>query len=125
VTANQQHEGYLKPSDAKSWSLCARRVYFDNCPPEGQKIEIGEFDQLVIDLGLAHEQAILEKLAQNYEVHKALSVEHTLELMEQGVDVIYQAQLLDEEEKFIGLPDFLIRHESGQYQAADAKLSLT
>lgn len=125
MTANQQHEGYIKPSDAKSWSLCARRVWFDNHPLEGQEIEIGEFDQLVIDLGLAHEKAILEKLSQDYEIHEALSVKHTMELMEQGVGIIYQAQLLDEEERFIGFPDFLFRHESGQYQAADAKLSLS
>ena len=125
MAANQQHEGYIKPSDAKSWSLCARRVWFDNHPPEGLEIEIGDFDQLVIDLGLAHEKSILEKLSQDYEVHEALSVEHTMELMEQGVDVIYQAQLLDEEERFIGFPDFLFRHESGQYQSADAKLSLS
>lgn len=39
--------------------------------------------------------------------------------------VIYQAQLLDEAEGFIGYPDFLIRHESGEYQPADAKLSLS
>ncbi len=81
--------------------------------------------QGVIDLGLAHEKVILEKLSQDYEVHEALSVKHTMELMEQGVDVIYQARLLNEEERFTGFPDFLFRHESGQYQAADAKLSLS
>jgi len=43
--------------------------------------------QGVIDLGLAHEKAILETLSQNYEVHEALSVKHTMELMEQGVTV--------------------------------------
>jgi len=47
--------------------------------------------QRVIDLGLAHEKAILEKLSQNHEVHEALSVAYTMELMEQDVDVIYQA----------------------------------
>ena len=125
MSENQQHVDFVKPSDAKSWSLCARRVWFDNHPPEGLEIEIGKFDQLVIDLGLAHEKAILEKLSQDYEVHEALSVEHTTELMEQGVDIIYQAQLLDEKERFIGFPDFLFRHESSQYQAADAKLSLS
>jgi uncharacterized protein len=100
-------------------------VWFDNQPLEGEEIAIDEFDQLVIDLGLAHERTMLEKLSQDYDVHEALSVEHTKELMEQGVDIIYQAQLLNEEERFIGFPDFLIRHESGQYQAADAKLSLS
>ncbi len=87
MSENQQHVDFVKPSDAKSWSLCARRVWFDNHSPEGQEIEIGGFDQLVIDLGLAHEKVILEKLSQDYEVHEALSVKHTMELMEQGVTV--------------------------------------
>ena len=125
MSENLPHSILVKPSDAKSWSLCARRVWFDNHPPDGLEIEIGEFDQLVIDLGLAHEKFILEQLSQDFEVHEALSVEHTIELVKQGVDVIYQAQLMDEEERFIGFPDFLFRHESGQYQAADAKLSLS
>ena len=44
--------------------------------------------------------------------------------MRQGVPVIYQGRLLNESEGLVGYPDFLIRHESGQYQSADAKLSL-
>ena len=45
--------------------------------------------------------------------------------MRDGVPVIYQARLLDEQQGLVGYPDFLIRHESGQYQPADAKLSLS
>jgi len=45
----------IKPSDAKSWSLCARRVWLDN--KAGFKLASVEnaFEQLIIDLGLAHE----------------------------------------------------------------------
>ena len=92
--------------------------------PKDRKLRLANstsiLTQGVIDLGLAHEKAILEKLSQDYVVHEALSVTHTMELMEQGVDVIYQAQLLDEEERFIGFPDFLFRHESGQYQTNES-----
>lgn len=116
---------HIKPSDAKSWSLCARRVWLDNkgnfetAPPED------EFEQLVIDLGLNHEQTVLERLSQTYDVHTASSVDDTNRFMEEGVDVIYQGQLIDTDENFSGYPDFLIRTESGDYQPADAKLSLS
>ena len=48
-----------------------------------------------------------------------------LRLMSEGVDVIFPAQLIDAENGFVGYPDFLIRYESGEYQPADAKLSLS
>jgi len=44
VSENLPLTNLVKPSDAKSWSLWARRVCFDNHAPEGQEIEIGEFD---------------------------------------------------------------------------------
>ena len=60
---NPSEPPLIKPSDAKSWSLCARRVWLDN---KGQ-IELtpieDEFEQLVIELGMAHEQSILQRLA--------------------------------------------------------------
>lgn len=116
---------FIKPSDAKSWSLCARRVWLDNkCSFEIEAPE-DEFEQLIIELGLRHEQIVLDKLAKNREVHTAKSHEDTNRLMAEGVEVIYQAQLIDENERFSGYPDFLIRHENGSYQPADAKLSLS
>lgn len=122
---NNRNVPLIKPSDAKSWSLCARRVWLDNkgdieIPP----IE-DEFEQLIIKLGLAHEQTVLQRLSDKMAVHTATSPEDTRRLIAEGVPVIYQAQLLDEANGFIGYPDFLIRHESGEYQPADAKLSLS
>lgn len=115
----------IKPSDAVSWVSCARRVWLDNRGGfEFEPIE-DEFEQLIIELGLAHEKAVLEQLKKELDVHIATSPEHTQQLMDKGVDVIYQAQLIDNENGFIGYPDFLIRNESGEYQPADAKLSLT
>ncbi len=115
----------IKPSDAKAWSLCARRVWLDNKGDlELSPIE-DAFEQLIIELGLAHEQTVLQRLSSEMAVHTATSPEETRRLMAEGVPVIYQAQLLDEASGFIGYPDFLIRHESGEYQPADAKLSLS
>ena len=110
----------IKPSDAKSWSLCARRVWLDNKGDfELSPIE-DEFEQLVIELGLAHEQTVLQRLSSAMALHTATSPEDTQRLIAEGVPVIYQAQLLDEANGFIGYPDFLIQHESGEYQPADA-----
>lgn len=115
----------IKPSDSKSWVLCARRVWLDNKRDFDLQPLEDPFDQLVIELGLAHEQAILQRLSSKMEVQTATSPEDTSRLMSERVPVIYQAQLLNEADGIIGLPDFLILHESGEYQAADAKLSLS
>jgi len=113
----------IKPSDAKSWTECGRRVWLDN-KGEFEELPLDPFDQMVTDLGLEHEKAVLEDLRSGHDVHEASSVEDTARLMAQGVDVIYQAQLFDEGENISGYPDFLIRHDSGGYQPADAKLSM-
>jgi predicted RecB family nuclease len=104
----------IKPSDAKSWSLCARRVWLDNKGNFETEAPEDEFEQLIIELGLEHERAVLEKLAAIFEVKTATSIEDTNRLMAEGVEVIYQAQLLDENEQFSGYPDFL------EYRATDA-----
>lgn len=111
----------IKPSDVSSWIHCIRRVWLDK--HQATEFEIDEFTQLLFDIGLEHEAAVLAKLQNDHEVYKAKSVEHTQALMAQGVTIIYQARLLNEQEGLIGFPDFLVRHESGHYQAADAKLS--
>ena len=113
----------IKPSDAKSWSLCARRVWLDN-QPGTDLIELDPFEQLVIDMGLAHEQTMLERLSQSHAVQTATSVDNTNQLMDQQIPVIYQAQLQSDALNMVGFPDFLLLHDNGEYQAADAKLSL-
>jgi predicted RecB family nuclease len=113
----------IKPSDAKSWLSCAKRVWFDNFPPDGPVAKISEFDRLIIEQGLVHENVILKQLSEKYIVREAQSVEHTRQLMEEGVEIIYQAHLENPEENLTGSPDFLIRHETGEYQPADAKLA--
>ena len=118
------HYPIVRPSDAVSWVSCVRRVWLDNNLSEGPEDELAGFDQLVAQLGEIHEQSILAELTTRHQVETAQSVEHTQALMNQGVEVIYQAQLFDGEQALIGYPDFLIRQDDGKYQAADAKLSL-
>ncbi len=114
---------FIKPSDAKAWALCHRRVWLDNQP--GVWIESDDpFEQLIIEMGLAHEKEILAELEKSFTVVNGQSVSKTKALMDSGVDVIYQGHLRDSKNKIIGNPDFLIRNGSGKYQAADAKLAL-
>lgn len=112
----------IKASDASLWIYCARRAWLDKQQPSTYVTD--PFNQLLIDAGLEHEATILAKLKNQYPIISAESFEHTLTLMQQGVPVIYQGRLFNESENLVGYPDFLIRHESGEYQPADAKLSL-
>lgn len=113
----------IKPSDAVVWIACIRRAWLDRHQPAAS--EPDRFNQLLSEHGLAHEAAMLAKLEKQYPVSKAVSFEHTQALMQQAAPVIYQGRLVDEQQGLVGYPDFLIRHENGQYQAADAKLSLS
>ena len=82
----------IKPSDAKAWSECARRVWLDNKADFDIEPSEDEFDQLVITLGLVHEQSVLDRLSASFDVQEAISVDDTARLMGEGVQVIYQAQ---------------------------------
>lgn len=114
----------IKPSDAVSWISCTRRVWLDNRNTFSFIPIKDEFGQLLIQFGLDHEKAVLDKLRIKFDVYTATSVEGTKQLMSEGVEVIYQAQLQDDANGIVGYPDFLIRQDNGEYQAADAKLSL-
>ena len=55
----------IKPSDAASWSECARRVWLDNTGQFEQAESEDAFEKLVIELGLGHPgtQYFLERFA--------------------------------------------------------------
>ena len=111
----------IKSSDVKSWLSCERRVWYDNYPPENKR-EIEPFDQLIINRSAEHKEVIYQKLSKQYTIEHAQSPEHTKELITKCVEVIYEPQLLDSSSNLFGTPDFLIRHEDGEYQPADAKI---
>lgn len=123
MTAGQSVPILIKPSDASTWVSCIRRVWLDKHQPTAAGPDA--FNQLLSDFGLEHEAAMLARLEHQYPVSKAISFEHTQALMQQGAAVIYQGRLVDERQGLAGYPDFLIRHDSGYYQPADAKLSLS
>lgn len=122
---NRTHNRFfIKASDATSWVTCVRRAWFDKHHPATDLVS-DAFMQFLFEAGLAHEASVLKQISQRYTVIRASSHEHTIALMQQGTQVIYQGRLVDEDVSLIGYPDFLIRNDSGQYQAADAKLSLS
>jgi uncharacterized protein len=112
----------IRASDAKSWIHCPRRAWFDHNPPLGyENIEPKEFDRLVITLRNRHEQTVKQRLEKYHQVVDGVSEENTRTLMEAGTQIIYQGHLCKDD--IIGIPDFLIRHDSGAYQPADAKFA--
>lgn len=115
----------IKPSDARAWSECSRRVWLDNKGDVEVVPEEDAFAHLIIERGLQHEAAVLEQLSDEYDVVHATSEKQTRDLMADGVDLIYQGELSDSDLGLLGKPDFIIRTENGDYQAADAKLSLS
>lgn len=119
-----EEQPYIRPSDARSWLHCKRRVWYDNFPPADMtQGEPDPFEELIAQMGVRHEWGIKRDLERQHQVVEATSVEHTQALMQAGVEVIYQPQLVDREKRIIGEPDFLIRRENGEYQPADAKLA--
>ncbi len=113
--------GFLLPvGTAKTWRECVRKFWYDQFPPDNLFVEKDPFEQLLSKLGMEHEERIKNSFS---EITLALSPAHTQELMKQGVPVIYQPVIIDEQRKLIGKPDFLIRNETGEYIVADAKLA--
>lgn len=111
-------------SDIVSLSHCPRRLWYEYNPPPGiEAVEPDPLDALILEMGLEHESAVRDKLAEESEVFEATSIEHTQQLMDEGAPVIYQAHLLDEENQLFGKPDFLLLQPDKTYQAADAKLA--
>jgi uncharacterized protein len=118
------HKKYIRASDTRSYYHCHRRVWFDHFPlPDMEILEPTPFDRLLMEKGKDHEATIKSMLAKEHGVVEAQSNFHTLNLMRDCVDVIYQAELIDDNLKLIGIPDFLLKQTNGEYQAADAKFA--
>ena len=117
----------MKPiiaSDIVPLSYCARRLWFDYHPPDGlADVASDPYEQLILEMGIAHEAAVLSALTGRIKAVEALSVAHTDQLLAEGAPLIYQPHLEDKSNGLFGKPDFLIRDDDGAYFAADAKLA--
>jgi uncharacterized protein len=119
LTGQKAERPFFNASDAISWALCLRRAWFDHNPPDGYVEVVDPFDELVLKKGLEHEARVLATMGP-YKTAK--SVEHTRELMEHGIPLIYQGLLVDATLGVVCQPDFL-RLDNGEYRAEDAKFA--
>ncbi len=108
-------------------SLCRKRVYLLANRPE-LAAPPSEYDQLVMECGLKHEQVHLETCPQAVKPDyrpgdlKA-GAEATRALLEKGTPVIYQGVVSSELAGLAGIPDFLIR-KGESYVLQDTKLAV-
>src|SRR4029077_12221319 len=137
----QAREGnlWLSPSDVTTFLGCEHATTLSVRAARGE-LEVpaapnGEA-QLIFRKGLEHEAAYLASLRSQGKTVADLSREHldwersrqeTIDAMRTGVDVVYQAALVDD--GWRGIADFLVRSEtssalgSWSYEALDTKLA--
>ncbi len=115
----------IRAGDVRAWLLCKRRAWFDHNPP-GDLPTADAFELLVQQAGYAHEAQVKQRLADTFgPVAEARDAEHTIELIAAKTPIIYQAEMIDEKDRLVGKPDFLILRDDDHYQVADAKLALS
>ncbi|MDX1563194.1 MAG: TM0106 family RecB-like putative nuclease, partial [Gammaproteobacteria bacterium] len=124
----------LAPTDLSNYLNCAHLTQLDLRAARGLCERPAPYSPVIEELkakGLAHESAYAEHLkAQGLDVldlDESYDVERTLEAMRDGVDVIYQAPLIDP--VWSGRADFLVRVAmpsalgDWSYEAQDTKLA--
>ena len=110
----------INASDASAWVKCRRRAWFDLHPPsELERVE-DPFADLVAQVGIEHERAVLQELGPSV---PAESPAHTQELIKMREPLIYQPAFTDSVNGLNGRPDFLKLELDGHYRVIDAKLA--
>ena len=110
----------INANDATAWVKCRRRVWFDLHPPsELERVE-DPFADLVAQVGIEHERAVLQELGPSV---PAESPVHTQELITMREPLIYQPAFEDSANGLNGRPDFLKLELDGDYRVIDAKLA--
>lgn len=110
----------INASDASSWVKCRRRAWFDlHPPPELERVD-DPFADLVAQVGIEHEHAILQELGPGV---SAESPAHTQALIDSLEPLIYQPAFADSANGLTGRPDFLKLELDDHYRVFDAKLA--
>ncbi|NKB81717.1 MAG: TM0106 family RecB-like putative nuclease [Nitrospirales bacterium] len=104
----------ITAQDLYNFTKCHHRVYLDANGNPDEKGEVGAFIKLLWELGLQTERDYIASLGTMAVVDlQSLSVEtassETLELMKQGIPLIYQGCIQDG--PYVGRPDLLIKRE--------------
>jgi uncharacterized protein len=111
----------IRVSDATAWAHCPRLAWFALHPPPGEPVAPDPFEELIRELGDAHEADVLARFP---DYVTATSADHTQALIAAQTPVIYQPRFVDTALGVVGDPDFLLR-ENADYRVADAKLALS
>lgn len=126
-----QHTMTITAQDLYNYTKCAHRVYLDAHGDRSERTEVSIFVRLLWEMGLQTEHEYLEVLGDlPYQDLKALPIdeacEKTVQLMQQGVDLIYQGAIRSGE--WLGRPDLLVRRHNARsvygnyyYEAIDIK----
>lgn len=105
----------LTASDLYHYFQCPHWPYWDRYGNPADRREQTESEIRRNEEGLEHETQTVSSLFSSMQEVKTRNVidgvEATLELMKQGVPVIYQGWLSDAEHNWLGRPDLLERHE--------------
>jgi predicted RecB family nuclease len=102
----------IRATDFYLLTQCDRQVYLDYHGNPAERVQIGGYAEWLIRQGIEFEHEIIES---RYRVHRPDYQYHdlqsgfkaTLELMQQGVDAIYQGVLINGD--LVGVPDLLER----------------
>ena len=97
----------VSAQDFYDYDKCPHRVYLNHFGDPEQKLLHSDFLNLLFENALRHERAVIAEMV--YETPEGSTLERratsTLQLMQAGVDLIYQGVLLQAGES--GIPDLL------------------
>jgi predicted RecB family nuclease len=124
----------IRATDFYLLTQCNRQVYLDYHGDPSKRVQISGYTEWVIRQGIEFEHEIVESRYRverpDYQYYDLQSgFQATLELMQRGVDAIYQGVLIDSD--LVGVPDLLVRvPESSRfgafsYRPLDIKTSST
>lgn len=107
--------GTITANDLYNLTKCAHRVYLDANGDPTEKSEVSPFVKLLWELGLQTERAYIAtqgegQVADLQALPLEVAAEETLRLMRDGVPLIYQGCLKDED--LVGRPDLLVKRDA-------------
>ncbi len=111
----QNHNHTITATDLYRFFQCPHWPYWERFGDAALKREQSQEEIERNQQGIAHERETIERLFPDVKAVASqvgmTAVEQTLECMRQGVKVIYQGTLVDEDRDWLGRPDLLERHE--------------
>ncbi|MGF1505598.1 MAG: TM0106 family RecB-like putative nuclease [Anaerolineae bacterium] len=123
---------YIKATDLYTLTECDRRIYLNYFGNPDERVPRAPFEEWLAQEGERFEQTVIEQFTEVYQPRYRIGdleagYDATLELMAEGVPIIYQGVIIHD--IMIGIPDLLERVEGGSrlggyyYRPIDIKLA--